>query len=109
MASSNSYKNSFDYIGDFIRDKVVVDATANGKVLKSEITTEFALWYEETYGRDTRGRPSAKEVQAYMDKRFGTYEKKKAWLGIRINYDKCSVENSDGDADENDDISTTDL
>jgi hypothetical protein len=46
-----------------------------------------------------------------MDKRFGKYEKKKAWLGIRINYDKCSVENSDVDdaADDNDDISTSDL
>jgi hypothetical protein len=109
MASSNSYKNSFDYIGDFIRDKVVVDT--NGKALKSEITTEFALWYEETYGRDTRGRPSAKEVHAYMDKRFGKYEKKKAWLGIRINYDKCSVENSDGDDTtiDNDDISANEL
>lgn len=111
MASSNSYKNSFDYIGDFIRDKLVVDTT--GKVLKSEITTEFALWYEETYGRDTRGRPSAKEVHAYMDKRFGKYEKKKAWTGIRINYDKYSVENSedgsDEDTDENGDISANEL
>jgi P4 family phage/plasmid primase-like protien len=109
MASSNSYKNSFDYIGDFIRDKVLVDN--NGKVLKSEITTEFTLWYEETYGRDTRGRPSAKEVHAYMDKRFGKYEKKKAWLGIRINYDKCSVENSDGDDTtvDNDEISLNEL
>jgi len=113
MASSNSYKNSFDYIGDFIRDKLVVDTTTNGKVLKSEITTEFALWYEETYGRDTRGRPSAKEVHAYMDKRFGKYEKKKAWLGIRINYDKFSVENSeagdDDDSDDTNDISANEL
>jgi hypothetical protein len=107
MASSNSYKNSFDYIGDFIRDKIVVDTT--GKILKSEITTEFTLWYEQTYGRDSRGRPSTKEVHAYFDKRFGKYEKHKAWIAIRINYDKCSVENSDQEDDDSENISSNEL
>jgi P4 family phage/plasmid primase-like protien len=106
MASSNSYKNSFDYIGDFIRDKIVMDTT--GKILKSEITTEFTMWYEQTYGRDSRGRPSTKEVHAYFDKRFGKYEKHKLWLGIRINYDKSSIENSD-EEDNADNISSNEL
>jgi P4 family phage/plasmid primase-like protien len=105
LASSQSYKNSTDYVGDFIREKIITDPS--GKVLKSEITSEFNLWYDETYGRDTRGKPSIKQVHAYMDKRFGKYDIKKSWTGIRIHY-KISGNNSDED-DEEEDISGKDL
>lgn len=106
ISSSQSYKNSTDYVGDFIREKVIVDTTSSGKILKSEITSEFTLWYDETYGRDTRSKPTIKKVHAYMDKKYGKYEINKAWIGIRINY-KMSGENSD--ADESEDISSKDL
>lgn len=106
LASSQSYKNSTDYVGDFINAKIVV--ASSGKILKSEITSEFTLWYDETYGRgDAHDKPSIKQVHAYMDKRFGKYEIKKAWVGVQINY-KISGENSE-DEDENEDISTKDL
>jgi P4 family phage/plasmid primase-like protien len=107
LSSSESYKNSTDYVGDFIREKIVVDTA--GKVLKSEITSEFNLWYDETYGRDARGKPSIKQVHAYMDKRFGKYDIKKSWAGIRINYKISGNNSEDDDDDEEEDISGKDL
>ena len=106
MASSNSYKNSLDYVGDFIKDKVIVEHGA--KMYKNEVTTEFDTWYQATYGNDKRGRPSAKNVHAYMDKQFGKYEKHKAWIGCRINY-ITNTNATNSDEDEPDDIRNNDL
>jgi hypothetical protein len=38
-----------------------------------------------TYGK---GAPNPKEVHAYMDKKFGKFEKNGAWLGARIKYER---------------------
>jgi len=83
LASSNSYRESQDYIAEFIRDKIIVDAT--GRISKTELSSEFSIWYQSTYGK---GGPSPKDVQSYMDKRFGKFEKHKAWIGARINYER---------------------
>jgi hypothetical protein len=57
----------------------------DGKVSKSEITNEFSMWYKSIHG--SNGAPSSKKVHTYMDKKYGSYDKKRAWTGIRINYD----------------------
>jgi hypothetical protein len=105
MKSSNSYRESLDYIAEFIADKIVVDPM--GHITKSELTSEFTLWYQGTYGK---GGPSPKDVQSYMDKRFGKFEKHKCWQGCRINYDQDIVnlgsEGEDGDDSDDIDVST---
>jgi len=83
LQSSNSYRESQDYISEFIADKTVIDPA--GTITKTELSSEFILWYQGTYGR---GGPSIKDVQAYMDKKFGKFEKYKCWKGVKINYDK---------------------
>ena len=83
MKSSNSYRESQDYIAEFISDKVIIDD--HGTITKTELTSEFNIWYQGTYGK---GGPSPKDVQAYMDKRFGKFEKHKCWKGCRINYER---------------------
>jgi hypothetical protein len=68
----------------------------NGSVSKSAITNEFTLWYKSIHGNT--GAPSSKKVHTYMDKKYGNYDKKRAWVGIRINYDN-EVINSGSDED----------
>jgi phage/plasmid-associated DNA primase len=82
LQSSNEYRNSQDYVAEFIADKIIPDV--NGKITKSEITQEFNAWYMGTYGK---GGPSPKEVQSYMDKKYGPFKLHKCWKGVRINYD----------------------
>ena len=113
MKSSNSYRESLDYIAEFIADKIIVDPM--GHITKSELTSEFTLWYQGTYGK---GGPSPKDVQSYMDKRFGKFEKHKCWQGCRINYDQDIVhlasegdegDEGDADGDDSDDIDVSTL
>jgi len=92
LAASNEYRNSQDYFADFIRDVMVTDP--NGRVSKTEVVQEFKSWYEANCGRNV---PNIKDLRAYMDKRFGKYEVKKAWMGITINYRRNTASDSDDD------------
>lgn len=82
-AASKAYQESQDFIAEFIRDKI--SAVKDGKIKKQELNSEFTIWYMNTYGK---GAPNPKEVHAYMDKRFGKFEKNGAWLGARIKYER---------------------
>lgn len=86
LAASNSYRESQDYIAEFISDRLVVDPS--GIVSKVELSQEFKVWYDSTYGR---GAPNVKEVQAYMDKKFKKCSTRKVWVGARINYDMTAA------------------
>jgi hypothetical protein len=105
LSASNSYKEKNDYVAEFIRDKIIVDP--NGKVSKSEITNEFSIWYKSIHG--SNGAPSSKKVHTYMDKKYGNYDKKRAWVGIRINYDNEAINASSDEDNEIDDINENDL
>jgi hypothetical protein len=80
LAASNKYRESQDYISEFIRDNITRDP--NGKVQKTEINSHFNNWYQSTYGR---GSVSPKDVHEYLDKHFGRCQNGK-WSGIRIKY-----------------------
>jgi len=98
LKSSKSYRESQDYIAEFISDKIIVDP--QGTIQKTELTSEFQIWYQGAYGKNS---PKIKEVQAYMDKKFGKYEKYKCWKGVRINYGDDSATGSMDGQDENED------
>ena len=104
--ASRAYQESQDFIAEFIRDKIKVDA--NGSIKKSALNTEFMVWFMNTYGR---GAPSPKDVHTYMDKKFGKYDRKGAWTGVAIKYEnddnaraagKQELDEFEDDIDEND-------
>lgn len=94
LASSNAYRQSQDYIAEFIGDKVVEDP--HGTITKTELSTEFTIWYQSTYGR---GGPNVKDVITYMDKKFKKCDKKKVWTGVRINYERSHHTNAEDEDD----------
>lgn len=109
VKASKAYQESQDFIAEFIREKIVVDI--NGKIKKTELNSEFTVWYQSTYGK---GAPSPKEVHTYMDKRFGKFEKKEkgAWTGAKIKYDRDDSmfkQNAEGEDEFDDGIGTDDL
>ena len=95
LAASNSYRERQDYMAEFIGDKILVDA--RGTISKTELSAEFDLWYKSIHGH--HGRPSIKDVQSYMDKKYKKSSDKKGWSGVRINYD-TSVANDFDDEEE---------
>ena len=99
--SSSKYREREDHIAEFIREKVM--HSTEGKITKTELNNEFNIWYMGTYGR---GGPSVKEVHEYMDKRFGKYNNKNGWKGVRIRYEMENEEElvDDSSGDESDEI-----
>lgn len=86
MASSNSYREKQDYIAEFLRDRIAIDA--GGHVRKTQLAEEFKVWYQQNYG--TRN-PSPKDMYEQMNKRYGR-EKNGLWSGIRIKFDDMGGE-----------------
>ena len=105
MASSNSYRESQDYIAEFIRDRILVSTSAADNISKLKLNSEFTLWYQSTYGK---GGPNPKDVHSYMDKRFGKYDKYKCWKGVKINDEYADNGNADI-PEPDDDIDLRDL
>jgi P4 family phage/plasmid primase-like protien len=105
MKSSNSYRQSQDYISEFISDKIVSDPA--GTISKNELTAEFSIWYQGAYG--TKNGSNIKDVQAFMDKKFGKFEKYKCWKGARVNYDRDPIINISDEDTSDVDVDIEDL
>jgi len=101
LTESNKYRAKEDHISQFINDKIVREP--NGKIKKTELNSEFTLWYQSTYG--TRNGPNQKEVHEYMDKMFGKIANG-VWKGVKITYDDKIMNVDEEDID---DISGDDL
>ena len=80
MASSDLYREGQDYLAEFCKEKI--KKVQGGKVKKTEIWEVFRQWYQINYGKNL---PKAKELNEFMDKRFGKYTTK--WSNIAINYE----------------------
>jgi P4 family phage/plasmid primase-like protien len=81
MAKSNEYRQSQDYISEFVTDRIIKDE--HGKIKKMELNSEFTIWHGANYG----GRaPGPKDLHEYMDKEFGR-QKNQCWMGVKIKYD----------------------
>tara|TARA_B100001093_G_scaffold516262_1_gene594638 strand:- start:332 stop:2077 length:1746 start_codon:yes stop_codon:yes gene_type:complete len=77
MASSDQYREGQDYLAEFCKEKI--KAQIGGKIKKTELYEVFKQWFSINYGK---GLPRAREVNEYIDKKYG-----KKWKGISINYD----------------------
>ena len=102
-SKSREYQESQDSIAEFLRDKV---AQRNGAhITKQDISTEFGIWYQQTYGR---GGPTSKDLYEYMNKRFGR-ARNSTWKDIelvrgnrRVGGDDNSDSDEESDSEESD-------
>jgi len=92
VAASNAYRQSQDTIAEFIADQLEVDNNPNSKIQQAVLTQHFKTWYENNY--DRKGRPTNKELIAYMDKKFKN-KVGKEWCGVRIVFDKITSDEID--------------
>jgi P4 family phage/plasmid primase-like protien len=86
--SSNKYRNSQDYLSEFIRDKIKVCPGINDKtgkafdVKRDELNQEFKDWYVNNYDKNV---PKIQELHEYMDKKFKKIAKG-GWSGCKVIY-----------------------
>jgi len=82
MGSSDQYREGQDYLAEFVKEKI--QKKPGDRVNKTHIWEEFKAWYLINYGRGVSGK--MKELQEYMNKRFGAF-KKGGWHNVAIIYD----------------------
>jgi P4 family phage/plasmid primase-like protien len=86
--SSNKYRNSQDYLSEFIRDKIKVCPGINDKtgkafdIKRDELNQEFKDWYTNNYDKNV---PKFQELHEYMDKKFKKVARG-GWSGCKIIY-----------------------
>ena len=79
MANSEKHREGQDYFTGFAKDKI---RRAEGQYArKTVVYDEFKKWYIQNYGKDI---PKGKELNEFMDKRFGIYNSKQGWRNIEI-------------------------
>jgi P4 family phage/plasmid primase-like protien len=98
LAASNAYRQSQDYIAEFVGDNIIPDP--RGSITKTELSVRYKMWYESTYGR---GAPNVKEVQAYMDKKYKKADNKK-WVGVTFSQGSRDANVFDDDVPEQFDL-----
>lgn len=82
MNSSNSYRENQDYIAEYFSDRILSDP--HGTIQKSELTSDFKLWYLGAYGTNP---PKPKDIQMFMNRKYGEYKLYNCWRGVKINYE----------------------
>jgi P4 family phage/plasmid primase-like protien len=91
MTSSNNYRNSQDYLAEYVAERIV--KREGGRLQKTELGEDFRVWYSTTYGKNV---PNVRELHDYIDKHLCKYNKQiQSWLNIRINYEHNSVSGGD--------------
>jgi P4 family phage/plasmid primase-like protien len=80
LASSKEYREGQDYLAEFVKEKI--KRKNGGVVKKTELIQTFKEWYTSNYGR---GIPKGREVNDFMNKRFGRY--RSGWHNIVVIYD----------------------
>jgi P4 family phage/plasmid primase-like protien len=90
MANSDKHREGQDYFMGFSKDKL--RKKEGGVVKKTELYEEFKKWYTHHYGKDI---PKGKELNEFMDKRFGIHTKG-GWRNIEIIYENEDQDEIDG-------------
>jgi len=90
MANSDKHREGQDYFTGFAKDKL--QKKEGGSVKKTELYEEFKKWYIQNYGKDI---PKGKELNEFMDKRFGIHTKA-GWRNIEIIYENEEQDELEG-------------
>lgn len=83
MGSSDQYREGQDYLAEFAKDKI--QKKPGSKVKKTEMHEVFRQWYTSNYGRAV---PKAREINEFIDTKYGKYRTGQGWLNIAIIYDE---------------------
>jgi P4 family phage/plasmid primase-like protien len=90
MANSDKHREGQDHFTGFAKDKL--RQKEGGSVKKTELYEEFKKWYIQHYGKDI---PKGKELNEFMDKRFGIHTKG-GWRNIEIIYENEEEDELEG-------------
>jgi len=83
LQASNEYRKGQDYLMEFLIEKIEKCDEPDVKIKKTEVYSEFKIWYQESYGKSI---PKGKELYDFLDKKLGK-NNLSGWNGYRIKYE----------------------
>ena len=82
LEPSNKYRISQDYLAKFDKEKIM--RSPGCKLRKTELLHQFKEWYKNEFGTKS---PASREIEEYIDKKYGKRPKSGKWENIAIIYD----------------------
>ena len=92
LEPSNKYRISQDYLAKF--DKEKISRCVGSKLRKTELLHQFKEWYKTEFGGKV---PASREIEEYIDKKYGKRPKSGKWENIAIIYDDEDEDDEDNE------------
>jgi P4 family phage/plasmid primase-like protien len=84
LKATDKYRSVNDSIGQFIKERMVMDEAATERVLITKIYAEYKVWANQTLNK-AKKIPDRNQYMAYMEKVFGPYPMdNRGWKNIRM-------------------------
>lgn len=91
LDASKKYRNGQDHISAFVHNKIIKTNNTKQYIKKKSLLTEFTDWFKQEQG--TRKMPKGEELYEYMNKKFGSPNSTKGWIGLEFVKDEEEDEN----------------
>ena len=82
LEASKKYRNGQDHIAAFVYDKIRKTNNTKQCIKKKSLLQEFTDWFKQEQG--TRRIPKGEELYEYMNKKFGSPNSSKGWVGLEF-------------------------
>jgi len=82
LEASKKYRNGQDHIAAFVYDKIRKTNNTKQCIKKKSLLQEFTDWFKQEQG--TRRIPKGEELYEYMNKKFGSPNSSKGWIGLEF-------------------------
>jgi P4 family phage/plasmid primase-like protien len=82
LEASKQYRNGQDHIAAFVSDKIRKTNNTKQTIKKKSLLEEFSIWFKQEQG--TRKIPKGEELYEYMNKKFGSPNSSKGWIGLEF-------------------------
>jgi len=82
LEASKKYRNGQDHIAAFVSDRIRKTSNTKHTIKKKSLLEEFSCWFKQEQG--TRRMPKGEELYEYMNKKFGSSNSSKGWVGLEF-------------------------
>ena len=87
LNATQKYKNNNDVIGQYAKEKLILDENSKERITLTEIYSDFRVWCANniTYNKK---KPDRNQIRSYLEKLYGIYDTAKGWKNIKFNIDE---------------------
>jgi len=82
LEASKKYRCGQDHIAGFVLERIKRTGDTKQSIKRKSLLTDFQEWFKQEHG--SRKMPKGEELYEYMNKKFGTPNSTKGWIGLEF-------------------------